>query len=147
MKFLFCLIFVFTGCAIQSHNNTKSAGQLKTNGPIYKSPGEKIIVEFLIHESTQEKPLSYLGRISLKNDTKVPEHNHLDSDEYLYFTKGGGVLIIEDVTYKIEDGSAVYIPRGAKHSYSNDSGHTVHAIQIYTPAGPEERFKYWESRK
>ena len=71
--------------------------------------------------------------------SKVPEHAHDDSDEILYVRTGSGTLVLDGKSYSITPGSAIFIPRGLKHSASFDSD--TEAVQVYAPPGPEQRFK------
>ncbi len=70
----------------------------------------------------------------------IPTHKHT-SDEYLYFINGAGAVSIDGKLYQVKNGTTVFIPRGVEHSYINNSRKTAKTVQVYTPAGPEQRFK------
>ncbi|MAZ48309.1 MAG: hypothetical protein CME65_07080 [Halobacteriovoraceae bacterium] len=109
----------------------------------YVSPDKKIDVEVLVEPSNKHAPKSSMTRIVLKPGTKIPKHIHKMSDEYLYFVKGGGVLVIDGKKHLVKAGAVYYIPVGMKHSYENNSKNSAKAIQFYSPNGPEQRFKLW----
>lgn len=71
----------------------------------------------------------------------VPAHRHADADEILYVERGAGVLRIGERALRVRPGSAVYIEQGTLHSYEGAGDEPLHAIQVYTPAGPEQRYR------
>jgi mannose-6-phosphate isomerase-like protein (cupin superfamily) len=73
----------------------------------------------------------------------IPEHVHAKETELLYFVRGGGVMTIGGVEVPIGETSVVQIPPNTKHSFTakGTAKGTVRALQLYTPAGPEQRWK------
>ncbi|MBA3539435.1 MAG: cupin domain-containing protein, partial [Deltaproteobacteria bacterium] len=75
----------------------------------------------------------------------VPEHVHDKETELLYVLSGTGTMIVRDagrtepVELAVTATSVVQIPPGAKHAFT--ATQNLRAVQIYTPAGPEQRFK------
>ena len=69
----------------------------------------------------------------------MPEHIHAKETELLYCTSGEGVLMVNGATLVLNDSSVVQIPPNTKHSAIGKA--TMRALQIYAPAGPEQRFK------
>ena len=69
----------------------------------------------------------------------VPEHVHATQTELLYCTTGEGALTVNGATLMINDTSVVQVPPNTKHSAIGKV--TMRALQIYAPAGPEQRFK------
>jgi len=74
-------------------------------------------------------------------DMVVPEHRHPESAEVLFVEQGGGVLTLEGRQVAVRAGAAIYVPPGALHSFRGDGGERFRAIQVYTPSGPEQRFR------
>lgn len=73
---------------------------------------------------------------------KVPEHVHETSDEILYILEGHGTMTMDKKKLEVRAGMAIYIPRGTKHSMQLETKvEPLRAIQVYTPGGPEQRFK------
>lgn len=80
--------------------------------------------------------------------TTVPEHVHEGSAELLYVLEGKGTMTLGGETLPVRAGMAIYIPAGVKHSLVLDSKvEPLRAIQIYTPGGPEQRFRAGEAVK
>ena len=143
MKFILslCLLIILLSCA----SKPKSEPKIALKGNHYISPGGSIGVEILLEENVVEKihPKSSLSKLKLRPGTVIPKHSH-SSDEYLYFIKGAGEIEIAGEKKTVEDGMVVFIPEGTKHAYVNDSKKEAHAIQVYSCAGPEQRFKKWD---
>lgn len=70
--------------------------------------------------------------------TAAPTHTH-PGTELIYVTAGRGTTTIAGVTVDVGPTSVIVIPPGVEHSFSVID--ELHAIQVYTPAGPEQRFK------
>jgi quercetin dioxygenase-like cupin family protein len=77
--------------------------------------------------------------LALPAGAKVAEHVHADETELLYVLAGGGTLTVAGVELPVTPSSVVQIPKQTKHAFTATSA--VRAVQIYTPAGPEQRFK------
>jgi putative monooxygenase len=72
----------------------------------------------------------------------VPEHVHDRSAELLYILSGRGTMTLGDQTLQVKPGMAIYIPPGTKHSFRLETRvEPLRALQVYTPGGPEQRFK------
>jgi quercetin dioxygenase-like cupin family protein len=70
---------------------------------------------------------------------KVPEHAHAHETEMLYVLDGGGTMTVNGVALPVTPTSVVQVPMHTRHSFTATSD--VRAVQIYTPGGPEQRFK------
>lgn len=142
MKLLILFVLVIS-CASESvHKVTKKEEE-------FKSPrGGSITAEVRIDQDSKNKinPQSSLTKLFLKPGVVIPEHTHT-SDEYLHFTKGNGEMVIGGEKFTIKNDTTVFIPKGVKHSYTNNTKYTTKAIQVYTPAGPEQRFKKWKDEE
>ncbi len=69
----------------------------------------------------------------------IAEHVHPKETELLYATSGEGTLTVNGVMLPTTATSVVQIPPNTKHSATGKV--TMRALQIYAPAGPEQRFK------
>ncbi len=67
----------------------------------------------------------------------VPEHAHDRETELVYVESGHGVLTVGGVDVAITDTSVAQIPPGIRHAFHGE----MTGFQVYTPAGPEQRFK------
>ncbi len=77
--------------------------------------------------------------LAMPGNAKVPEHVHANETEVLYVLAGTGTLTVNGVDLAITPTSTVQIPPNTKHAFTASSD--FKAVQIYTPAGPEQRFK------
>jgi len=77
--------------------------------------------------------------LALPAGAKVAEHVHADETELLYVLAGGGTMTVAGVELPVTPSSVVQIPKNTKHAFTATSA--VRAVQIYSPAGPEQRFK------
>lgn len=82
---------------------------------------------------------------------RLPRHRHPTSHEILYILEGSATMFVIDPTsgkrrvQRVRKGMAIWIPRGIEHGVTVDSnGPTLRALQLYTPAGPEQRFRAWK---
>ncbi len=69
----------------------------------------------------------------------IAEHVHAKETELLYATSGEGALTVNGATLAITEHSVVQIPPNTKHAVTGKA--EMRALQIYAPAGPEQRFK------
>jgi quercetin dioxygenase-like cupin family protein len=77
--------------------------------------------------------------LQLAGGAKVPEHVHDRETELLYVLSGSGTMTVAGKDVAVTATSAIQIPAGTKHAFA--AAEPVRAVQIYTPAGPEQRFK------
>ena len=73
-------------------------------------------------------------------EAKIPAHKHANSDEELYFVAGQSTVTVGKVELTTAPGDALRIPAGQSHAVAV-GGDKLTALQIYAPAGPEQRFK------
>jgi mannose-6-phosphate isomerase-like protein (cupin superfamily) len=57
----------------------------------------------------------------------------------LYVVAGDGEMVIDGVTLPVTDSTTLQVPKGVKHQATVTKA--IRAIQLYTPGGPEQRFK------
>ncbi len=77
--------------------------------------------------------------LSLPANGQVAEHVHANETELLYVLAGSGTMTVNGVAMAITPTSVVQIPKNVRHAFTAASD--VRAVQIYTPGGPEQRFK------
>jgi quercetin dioxygenase-like cupin family protein len=77
--------------------------------------------------------------LKLPAGAKVPEHVHANETEMLYVLEGAGTMTVAGTDVPVTSTSVVQIPPNTKHAFAGTDA--VRALQIYTPAGPEQRFK------
>ena len=77
--------------------------------------------------------------LELPAGAKVPEHVHAGETEMLYVLEGSGTMTIAGQEIAVSPTSVIQIPPNTKHAFAASAN--VRALQIYTPPGPEQRFK------
>jgi len=92
-------------------------------------------------------PKFYLGRLTFSPGGAVAEHNHQASLEVVYILAGTGELVLDGKKSTVKAGDVIHVPVGMNHAFRNTGSETVDLIQIYSPPGPEERFKAWNIKK
>ena len=60
---------------------------------------------------------------------------HEDRDQFFRFEEGSGEVDIDDNRYKVEDGSGIVVPAGARHNVRNTGDAP---LKLYTLYGPPE---------
>jgi len=84
-----------------------------------------------------------MGILEAYPGVTVPEHKHEISAEMLYVLEGAGEMVVAGKRTAVKTGHMIQVPPGVKHSFSihKDSDKRFVAVQVYAPAGPEQRFK------
>ncbi len=77
--------------------------------------------------------------LTLPAHTSIAEHVHANETELLYVLEGSGTLTVNGVALPVTPTSVVQIPKNTRHAFAAQT--SVRAVQIYTPAGPEQQFK------
>jgi quercetin dioxygenase-like cupin family protein len=98
-------------------------------------------VRILLDEGITGDKAAYLGALSAQPGAVVPPHRHADSSEYLFVIEGQAEMKIGGRTIPVQAGDGVQVPPGIEHAVSFSGEGVFKAIQFYTPAGPEQRFK------
>jgi quercetin dioxygenase-like cupin family protein len=91
------------------------------------------------HEIYLETGPMSVSLATIPKGTAIPEHVHAKETELLVFLAGTGTMRINGVTIPITETSVVQVPPNTKHAFTATSD--VRALQIYTPPGPEQRWK------
>lgn len=71
----------------------------------------------------------------------IPEHKHLNEDEFIFIYRGMAEVQIADEVKTIQPGGIAYIPRGNWHGLKNNGNDYVHMFFGYSPAGFEDYFR------
>jgi quercetin dioxygenase-like cupin family protein len=91
------------------------------------------------HEIYLETGPMSVALATIPNGTAIPEHVHAKETELLVFLAGSGTMRVNGVMIPITETSVVQVPPNTKHAFTATSD--VRALQIYTPPGPEQRWK------
>lgn len=109
-------------------------------GTRYPRPGGAAFIRLEpgVPDRAVGKDLALLD-LELAAGAAVPAHVHAGETEVLYVLTGAGTMTVGDATVPVTEHSVIQIPPGVSHGFVATAA--VTAIQIYTPAGPEQRFK------
>lgn len=94
----------------------------------------------IFYDAAHGSPDTALTVLVLQPGAAVPEHVHDASAELLYILEGAAEMTVAGDTLTVNAGDAVRIPMGTPHSARVVGDHALRAVQVYAPAGPEQRF-------
>jgi quercetin dioxygenase-like cupin family protein len=104
-------------------------------------PGGKGNVRILFDEKNTGTPALSVDFIEFAPGAEVARHEHAGTTELLYILDGGGTLTVGNESHRFGAAEVLHIPAGQPHSARFTSNEKTVAIQIYAPAGPEQRFR------
>lgn len=86
-------------------------------------------------------PLPFsLSLLEADPEVSIVEHIHEQSWEHLLVLQGSGELLMRGRPYPIAGGEVIHIDRSIRHGFAAMGETPLVALQLYTPAGPEQRF-------
>jgi mannose-6-phosphate isomerase-like protein (cupin superfamily) len=109
--------------------------------PALPLPGGKGKVQILLDATSGGDGSASLGVLRAPADFSVPAHRHPGSSEYLYILQGSGTMTVDGEVYPVTPGLALQVPGNVEHSFRSSGDEPLVAIQVYTPGGPEQRFR------
>jgi quercetin dioxygenase-like cupin family protein len=83
----------------------------------------------------------YLGKLEAEPGVEVPRNSHPGSDEILFLSAGAGELTVGSEKFPVEAPEVLYIPAGQPHAAKFTGTDKSEMVQIFAPAGPEDRYK------
>ncbi len=107
--------------------------------PVYPLAGGQASVRQFFDAASAGDDRIAAGQLQAIADMAIAPHTH-PSTELLFVREGGGTMTIDGEAYPVTADMAIQIPAGIEHSFTAGSS-GVMALQFYTPAGPEQRFK------
>jgi quercetin dioxygenase-like cupin family protein len=89
----------------------------------------------------------YVGLLEAEPGAEVPRNSHAGSAEILYVLSGAGDVTIgsEKIPFGAEE--ALHIPDGQPHAAKFTGPEKTIMVQVFAPAGPEERYRAAQSGK
>jgi quercetin dioxygenase-like cupin family protein len=104
--------------------------------------GGKGKVRFLLdEESTGDKSI-YVGLLEVEPGAEIARHAHAGSEETLFVLSGdGGELTVGSDKIRFGAEQAIHLPDDQPHAIKFHGDSKTVMLQVYTPAGPEQRFK------
>lgn len=109
-------------------------------GP-FPQAGGRLQVSLLLDEEGQGSRLASFSLLAAESSVGVPEHQHQESAEIVFIESGEGAMRVGDQTVTIRPGTFVYIPPRTPHDFRPTGTSPLRALQLYSPAGPEQRFR------
>lgn len=103
--------------------------------------GGELRVSILLDEQGQGARHAALTRLDASAVAAVPVHTHDDSAEVIFIEEGEGRMLVGDQHVAVRPGTFVYIPPRTPHSFTPSGNSPLRAVQVYAPAGPEQRFR------
>jgi quercetin dioxygenase-like cupin family protein len=103
--------------------------------------GGKARVRMLLEPANTGRTSAYLGVLEADPGTEIPRHAHAGSAEILYVVSGGGELTVGSEKIPFGPEEAIHLPENQPHAAKFTGPDKTIMIQLYAPAGPEQRFK------
>ncbi len=110
------------------------------SGPFVHADG-RLSVMIYLEGASDGTAVASLGTLEGDPTLGVPEHMHEVSAEVLWIQDGSGTMRVGDETRPVEPGTFVYVPPKTVHGFIPDGTRPLFAYQVYTPSGPEQRFR------
>jgi quercetin dioxygenase-like cupin family protein len=107
--------------------------------PIALAGGKARVRKLLTPENTGSGG-AYLGVLEADPGAEIPRHLHPTSAELLYVVSGGGMLTIGADPIPFGPDTAIHVPENQPHLAAFSGPDKTIMIQLYAPAGPEQRF-------
>jgi quercetin dioxygenase-like cupin family protein len=104
-------------------------------------PGGKARVRMAFEPGGTGQTNCYFGLLEADPGAETPRHEHAGSEEILFVLSGGGELTIGSEKMPFGPDEAIYIPEGQPHAARFVGPDKTLMLQLYAPAGPEQRFK------
>ncbi len=106
-----------------------------------KIAGVKGVAKILLEEKTTGSSAMALSVLEFEGGVELPRHAHTSATELLYVTSGGGKVTVGSETHSFGPNSTIFIPADQPHGAKMSGAGPTHAVQIYAPSGPEQRFR------
>lgn len=103
--------------------------------------GGQLRVSILLDGAGQGARHGSLTRLEASATAGVPLHDHEESAEVIFIEQGEGRMRVGDQHVAVRPGTFVYIPPRTQHSFTPSGNSPLSAVQVYAPAGPEQRFR------
>ena len=95
----------------------------------------------IYYDAAVGSPDAAMTLLVLQPGAAVPAHTHPGSVEMLYVLEGEARMEVAGESFTLHAGDAARIPMDVLHRAEVVGDRALRAVQIYTPAGPEQRFK------
>jgi quercetin dioxygenase-like cupin family protein len=103
--------------------------------------GGKGKIRPLLEPAKTGSPGVYLGLLEAEPGAEVPRNSHPGSAEILFVLSGAGELTVGSEKLPFEAEEALHLPEGQPHAAKFSGPDKTVMVQIFAPAGPEERYR------
>lgn len=141
-KIFILATLVLLGCSTQKkiEVNNPYVGNV---GRSYSLPNKTASVNFLLEPGNMHKPKASVVKGRLRPGAILNAEALECCDRIYYFEKAAGEVTIGNDNRKLDDGDVIYVPAKVKFGYRNRSRKTANFIEVFAPAGPEQKYKSW----
>jgi len=115
--------------------------------PVHTAAGGKIKVHALFDPANTGSDAASASVVEFAAGTEIPRHSHDGSAEIIYILSGGGEVTIGSEKIAFGADQVIHIPEGQPHAVRFTGGEKTTALQIFAPAGPEQKYKMPPSKK
>lgn len=109
--------------------------------------GGKVKAHILFDASDLGSSLASASVVEFAPGTELPRHSHEGSAEILYILSGSGEVTIGSEKVAFGADQVIHIPEDQPHAARFGAGEKTVALQIYAPAGPEQKYKTGSTKK
>lgn len=96
-------------------------------------------IERLTQENTDFRRVLYTARstqlvlMAIPAGGEIGEEVHDKEDQFFRVESGEGEVLIDGVAHKVGDGTAVIVPKGARHNIRNTGAEPLKLYTLYSP--------------
>lgn len=108
---------------------------------VYPQPGGKTKIHLLFDPASTDSPAMSLSVGEFQPGAEIARHSHDESAEILYILSGSGEVQVGSEKVPFGGDQAIHLPEGQPHSVKFKGPEKTLVVQIYAPAGPEQRYK------
>ena len=115
------------------------------DAPYFTSPDKRIGAKLVVDSVKVGPTMAALQHITFLPGAALPSHRHVYVTEVVFVVKGNLTLRIDKETKVMGPDACAYIPPQTFHEYANTSQDVCQFLQFYSPSGPEEEYRNWET--
>jgi len=111
----------------------------------YTSPDKRVGAKLLIDPAKVGPSIAAMQHLTFLPGGHIKSHRHVFVSEVIYVLKGNLTLRIGKQIKIMGPDTTAYIPPKTFHEYLNDSSDVCQFLQFFSPTGPEEEYRNWET--
>lgn len=108
---------------------------------VHEIAGGQGQVALFLEPAVTASQAAYLGVLTAAPGVRIPPHAHARETEAVLVLAGAGRMTVDGDVYPVGPMTAAQIPPGVEHAVEVTGAAPLRAVQVYTPSGPEQRFK------